>query len=202
MSQVNQNTRKLVLAALFVALEIVVTRAFAIQVNAAIRLSFQSAVFALGGFFLGPAFAAAAFVASDLLGVAINSGGFSINPGLTLCAALSGIIYGYILHKKPIGIMRTILAFAIHTVAVNLLLRTFALALMTGQPFLAMLAQRMVTVPFNALMSCIVACVLLKVLPAKVQGLTGQLVPNEGDLPPNGDELAQQMLSNDDIIPS
>ncbi len=172
MSHLSQNTRKLALAALFVALDIIVTRFCSIQVTPAVRIGFQSAVFALGGFFLGPVYAAIAFVASDLLGVAINSSGGAIIPLFTVCAGLSGLIYGFVLHDKPVSVWRTLIAFGIHMVIVNLLLRTFALWMAQGTPLQTLFATRLVTVPINACVSFFVAWLLLKTLPDKVRSFT------------------------------
>ena len=83
----NNALKKLVLAALFVALDLLFTRVFCIYLmGGAERVSLQTLASAVCGWALGPWWSAGVAAAADLLGSAIGSSGLSFFPGFTLCS--------------------------------------------------------------------------------------------------------------------
>ena len=88
----NNALKKLVLAALFVALDILFTRVFCVYLmGGAERVSLQTLASAVCGWALGPWWGAGVAAAADLLGSAVGTSGLSFFPGFTLTAALRGL---------------------------------------------------------------------------------------------------------------
>ena len=91
----NNALKKLVLAALFVALDLLFTRVFCVYLmGGAERVSLQTLASAVCGWALGPWWGAGVAAAADLLGSAVGTSGLSFFPGFTLTAALRGLTYG------------------------------------------------------------------------------------------------------------
>ena len=94
----NNALKKLVLAALFVALDLLFTRVFCVYLmGGAERVSLQTLASAVCGWALGPWWGAGVAAAADLLGSAVGTSGLSFFPGFTLTAALRGLTYGLLL---------------------------------------------------------------------------------------------------------
>ena len=90
----NNALKKLVLAALFVALDLLFTRVFCVYLmGGAERVSLQTLASAVCGWALGPWWGAGVAAAADLLGSAVGTSGLSFFPGFTLTAALRGLTY-------------------------------------------------------------------------------------------------------------
>ena len=93
--------KKLVLAALFVALDLLFTRVFCVYLmGGGERVSLQFLANAVCGWALGPWWGAGVAAVADLTGALIGSSGLAFFPGFTLTAALRGFTYGLLLHKK------------------------------------------------------------------------------------------------------
>ncbi|MDR3121326.1 MAG: folate family ECF transporter S component [Clostridiales bacterium] len=85
-----------VLGGLFVALDIVLGRALAVDV-VFLRVSFSFVPIALAGAIFGPMWNGVLCVASDVLGFLLVPSQGAFHPGLTLSAFLSGFLYGLFL---------------------------------------------------------------------------------------------------------
>ncbi len=134
----NNTLKKLVLAALFVALDLLFTRVFCIYLmGGAERVSLQTLASAVCGWALGPWWGAGVAAAADLLGSAIGSSGLSFFPGFTLTAALRGLTYGLLLHKKPVTFPRCLAANAAVSILWGLLLNAVWLSFYMGKNFWA-----------------------------------------------------------------
>lgn len=134
----NNALKKLVLAALFVALDLLFTRVFCVYLmGGAERVSLQTVASAVCGWALGPWWGAAVAAAADLLGSAAGSSGLSFFPGFTLTAALRGLTYGLLLHRKPVKFTRCLCASAVVGVLWGLLLNAVWLSFYMGKSFWA-----------------------------------------------------------------
>ena len=108
--------KKLVLAALFVALDLLFTRVFCVYLmGGAERVSLQTVASAVCGWALGPWWGA----------------------GFTLTAALRGFTYGLLLHRKPVTFLRCLSAGAVVGVLWGLLLNALWLSFYMGKSFWA-----------------------------------------------------------------
>ena len=63
-------------------------------------------------------------------------------PALTLIVVLKGLLYGCAFYKKPISLWRVLAIQLVVAVVCNLFLNTWALSLLYGKAFLAMLIPR------------------------------------------------------------
>jgi len=93
-------TKDLVIMAFLMTTEIIFTRFLAIQ-TPVVRIGFGFLPMSMMAILYGPFWTGLAYVACDLLGMAIFPRGVFI-PGFTLTAFLTGVIYGLVLHNKPI----------------------------------------------------------------------------------------------------
>ena len=121
------------------------------------RISLQFLSHTLSGLFLGPIWAVATAVVGDILGMLINSAGATFTFGLTLSAAVRGLIYGLMLYKKPIKYWRTFLAVSVVTVVVDIGLNPIWMSMLYGNGYVATL---LVKLPIRAVFIPIAATVL------------------------------------------
>ena len=129
------------------------------------RVSLEFLAITLCGLLLGPVWATSVGIASDLIGFWFNPGG-AYFPGFTLSAALTGLIYGLILYKKPVTVMRTGLAIAAVTVFIGLGLGPIWLKIMYNEGYLGMMAVKvpvkLILIPFETAIVYWVAKALMK----------------------------------------
>ncbi len=133
----------LVLASLFIALDIVFTRFFSVMLFGVERVSLQFLATSLCAAILGPLWGAAAAILGDLLGMLINSAGLAYYPGFTLTAALRGLVYGLLLHRRPLSYPRVLLTEGIVSLGLNLLLNSVWLSLYFGQGYWGVLVIKL-----------------------------------------------------------
>lgn len=135
--------KKLILASLFIALDIIFTRFFSIMVPGVERISLQFLPNALSGLFLGPVWSVAVLIAGDILGMLINSAGAAYFPGFMLSAALRGFIYGIILYKHKPSYLRTIISVAAVSIVVDIGLNPVWMSMLYGKGYLATLIAKL-----------------------------------------------------------
>lgn len=135
-----KRTRVFVFLALFISLEIVLTRFFSIQ-TPIIRIGFGFLPLVLSAVMFGPIYSGVAAMLADILGMLLFPQG-TYFPGFTFSALLSGIIYGVILYNKPVSIIRTAFAVILVALFIDLGLNTLWLYIITGKAGLALLFPR------------------------------------------------------------
>ena len=123
-----KHTRRIVLAALFVALNIVATRilyfyAPTIPPNL-VRISPQMVIEALCAWIMGPFWGIAVAVVSDILGFFLLPPGFPFHPGYTLSAATVALLFGGMLHGRSVKLWRTLVAMVTVTLVVSIGMNT------------------------------------------------------------------------------
>ena len=103
----NQNsifsTRRLVLMAVLIAIQIVLARYLSIQVSATLRISFETIPLALAGMWLGPLGGAIVALVSDILGTIIHGYGVWFPPialGPIVFAVLCGVGTKYVFRSN------------------------------------------------------------------------------------------------------
>lgn len=133
---------KLVVISFMITLEVLLTRIFAIFMPTSFRLSLGFLPVSMTAIIYGPLWAGTAYALGDIIGMLIFPMG-PYFPGFTLTAFLTGIVFGLVLHKKPITFKRTLLASLIVVVVLNLILDTFWLYLLYDQAVIAMLPLRL-----------------------------------------------------------
>lgn len=165
-----QSTKRLVMLALFVALEIIASRFLSVEFIDK-KFSFTFIVTATMGALFGPWFSALAGVVSDIIGNGLF-GKFGFFPGFTLTAAVTGFIYGYFLHKDDLKIKDIVIASVLVTLIPNALMNTLWVSIMTKNPFIVKLISR---VPLQVMNLVIKLIVLPLLLPRILPTLKGEM---------------------------
>jgi len=151
-------TKDLVIMAFLMTTEIIFTRFLAIQ-TPVVRIGFGFLPMSMMAILYGPFWTGLAYVACDLLGMAIFPRGVFI-PGFTLTAFLTGVIYGLVLHNKPITWGRVFIAALIVGLFCNLFLDTIWLHIHFGQAILVLLPMRLlrvgITIPLQTVLIYVV----------------------------------------------
>lgn len=161
----SKRTLFLVVMAFFVALQVVVARVVSLEIGNVFRINFAFLVSALCGALLGPIPAAVCGVLSDFLGFLIRPVG-AYHPGFAFTAALAGLAYGYLLHKKrPISIPNIILAGLFQVVICNFLLNSAWIMSFTGNTYVQTLWTRL---PVEGVQAIAKPLILALVLPLVV----------------------------------
>lgn len=134
-------TQQIVLMALLIAAEIVLSRFLSIA-TPLVKIGFAFLPLSIVALLYGPIYSAIAAALADFLGAIL----FPIAayfPGFTVTAFIAGLLYGIVLYNKPKKILRVICC----VLAVNfteLILNTINIYLMTGQAFWATLPTRLI----------------------------------------------------------
>lgn len=134
---------KLVVISFMITLEVLLTRIFAIFMPTSFRLSLGFLPVSMTAILYGPLWAGTAYALGDIIGMLIFPMG-PYFPGFTLTAFLTGLVFGLVLHGKPVTFKRTLVASLIVVVFCNLILDTFWLYLLYDQAVIAMLPLRIV----------------------------------------------------------
>ena len=159
--------RMLTVLAVLIAMQIVLSRFASISAwNVRIGLGFIPV--AVSGILFGPAAGALVGAISDVIGaILFPSGAFF--PGVTLKAALSGALYGFVFsgffRKRlakgmPRQIVPPLIAALIDQWILGFLLNTYFISVLYGSSFKGLLAVRSV----QAAIMCVVQAILLYVL--------------------------------------
>lgn len=135
-------TTQLVVMALLIALEIILTRFLSIE-TPTMRFGFGFLPVAIMAILYGPWWTGAAGVVGDLVGMTLLPKA-AFFPGFTLTAFLTGVIFGLLLYNKPITLKRTFVAALAVNVICSLCLDTLWLSIMYGDSFLVLLPLRLV----------------------------------------------------------
>lgn len=123
------------------ALNVILFLFFSIQITTFIRFSFSFLPLAVSGAMFGPVVGAIVGGLGDILNFLIKPTG-AFFPGFTFNAILTGIIYGFMLYKKPVTLSRVFVTKLMITVIVELLFGTLWLTMMYGDGFFAIFPMR------------------------------------------------------------
>lgn len=146
-----KNTKTLTTCAMLLALAVVLGF-LRIPVTNIVEIRFGSLPLAIAGSLYGPAVAGVVGGIADLLAYIVKPTG-PFFPGFTISSILTAVIFGLVLRRKnqDVTVAQIILAEALHTLLVGLLLNSFNLFLLYGSPagtgmtgYLAILGSRLV----------------------------------------------------------
>ena len=162
------SARKLAYAAMLVALDIVLSRFCSIN-TAALKIGFAIVPIVVAANLFGPLTAAAVYGIADLVGAILFPIG-TYHPGFTLCAALSGFVYGiflyepsgdergvYIKWKKVRMFPNIIVPSLVNNLVFGLLINTKWVAMLYGSKtymgwFTLRLSEYLVLIPLNIIL--------------------------------------------------
>ncbi|KAJ51172.1 ECF transporter S component (folate family) [Clostridium tetanomorphum] len=137
-----RNTRKMIFVSLLVALQVLLTRFLGIE-TPIVRVSFGFLPLALSGILFGPLVGGICGALADIIGMLVFPKG-AYFPGFTVSTALSGVVYGFFLYKKPKNLFNILIAAIIITLFINLGLNTLWLSMITGKGVYAIIIPRIV----------------------------------------------------------
>ena len=118
------NVRALTACAMLAAIAVVLNYVASIKINDYIKIGFGSIPNQLVDALFGPVTGALFGGALDIIKFVLKPDG-AFFPGYTLSAMLAAFIYGLFYYKRPITILRVLIAKGIVTVLVNMLLNTY-----------------------------------------------------------------------------
>lgn len=137
-----KKTRTITVVAMLMAVAVVLG-SFAIAIGDYNKISFAFISNELTGMLFGPVVGGIMGGLTDILKYIVKpTGPFFF--GFTFNAILGGIIYGIILYKRPIRLIRILIAKTIVMVIINLFLTTLWLSIMYGQAYIAILSIRVI----------------------------------------------------------
>jgi len=162
------STKSLVLAAIFVSMNIILSRLGAIMLfNGSVRFSFGNIPLILSGLILGPVVGAMTGGISDLLGFFINSHGGAFHPGFTLSSILTGTIPGLVMLLSPTkrsSLFNVVISNISILIIVSLILNTYWLSQLQGNAYLVLLPARAATSIIITVLNILITYPLIKSL--------------------------------------
>lgn len=135
-----KDVRVLTTAAMLAAIAVVLGF-FKIPLTPTIEIRFAQIPIAIASGLFGPFVGAVVGVISDIGGYILKPTG-PFFPGFTISAAISGILFGVFLYKKPITLLRVAVAMGVKTVIVGLLLNSWWLSILYKKGFSVLLVGR------------------------------------------------------------
>lgn len=156
------NVKTLVFMALLVAMHLVLTRVFVVELGA-YRISVGSVSTILAGLWLGPVAGAVCGFAADIIGCFMK--GYAINPFITVAAVLWGVIPALmkpLFAKKSktgkmVGISVSVVITAVFS---SLVFTTAGLVLIMGYNFYAIMPGRLIQFAIMIPIYCVLTCLL------------------------------------------
>lgn len=136
------STQKLVTVAVLIAMQIVLTRFLSLELGTTIRIGFSFIPLAVVAVLYGPITTVEAAIIADFIGIHLQGKPFDPRFGLT--AALTGVVYGICLSRKPLKPWHIVLCTTIVGLFLHLGLNSYWLAQLTGVPFMAKVSIRLV----------------------------------------------------------
>ncbi len=141
MSKPRFTTKILTTLALLIALEIVLSRF--LSINAwNIKIGFSFVPVLVAAIVYGPLEAGIVGALGDFIGALLFPIG-AYFPGFTLTAFLTGLVFGFFLHKSQAW-WRSIAAIGINQFVLSLLLNTLWISILYGSPYVPLLMTRIV----------------------------------------------------------
>lgn len=129
-------------SAMLIALGVAIG-SFTVRLTPTLKVGFSFLTNVVTGMLYGPVVGALAAGVGDIIKYFLNSSsGGAFFPGFTLNAMLAGMIYGLVLYKKPVTLIRAFIAKFIVMVVVNLFFGTLWNSMLYGDGFFAILPLR------------------------------------------------------------
>lgn len=129
--------------AIFMALRVVLGF-LEINIGDSYRITFSPLPVTLGAYMLGPVWGGIIGACGDIITLIIHPTG-AINFGILFAKALWGVIMGLLLYKKPLTVLRCIVANLSAIIICNIVITTASLCIAYGYPLEAILPVRLIT---------------------------------------------------------
>ena len=130
-----KNVRMLTLAGIITAASIVLESFPICLLGTSLKIYFSFLVISLGCYVYGPAVGILVGFANDTLGFLISSFGEPYFPGYLITAMLSGLIYGTLLYRQRITVLRLVVVRLVINYGSNVLLGSVWKAMLYGKGY-------------------------------------------------------------------
>lgn len=130
-----KNVRMLTLAGIITAASIVLESFPIYLLGTSLKIYFSFLVISLGCYVYGPAVGILVGFANDTLGFLISSFGEPYFPGYFITAMLSGLIYGTLLYRQRITVLRLVVVRLVINYGSNVLLGSVWKAMLYGKGY-------------------------------------------------------------------
>ena len=130
-----KNVRMLTLAGIITAASIVLESFPIYLLGTSLKIYFSFLVISLGCYVYGPAVGILVGFANDTLGFLISSFGEPYFPGYLITAMLSGLIYGTLLYRQRVTVLRLVVVRLIINYGSNVLLGSVWKAMLYGKGY-------------------------------------------------------------------
>lgn len=130
-----KNVRMLTLAGIITAASIVLESFPIYLLGTSLKIYFSFLVISLGCYVYGPAVGILVGFANDTLGFLISSFGEPYFPGYLITAVLSGLIYGTLLYRQRITVLRLVVVRLVINYGSNVLLGSVWKAMLYGKGY-------------------------------------------------------------------
>ena len=135
------STVQISLVGIWIGIRIVMSYLPAIRIGKFVEMGFGFIGAALSGALFGPWYAMFVGIATDIITALLQ--GYDFFWGYTLSAALSGLIYGFGLHRKEKSLKQIFIVVLIITLVVNLGFGSLWVKMMTGKAWSAFMSVRL-----------------------------------------------------------
>lgn len=154
-----KDVRVLTCCGIMAALSVALKYTASIDIGEFIRIGFSELPAVAVAVLFGPATGSIFGGMMDILKYLIAPSG-AFFPGFTLSAVINGILYGFLLYKKPVSLPRVFAAGLLSKLMVSICLNTYWLSVLYGNAFFAVLPARAATnivkLPVDAALNYIV----------------------------------------------
>lgn len=155
-------TRQLATLGVLTAVEIVLNRF--LSINAwNIKIGFSFVPIVIAAILYGPLQAAVVAALGDFVGAILFPIG-AYFPGFTLTAFLTGLVFGFFLHREQ-TLLRALCAVLLVQFVLGLLLNTYWISVLYGSPFVPLLATRVVQAGLLTVVQTVTILAIARVLP-------------------------------------
>ena len=135
-------SRMIAVMGVLIALEVIIARFGTIRPTESLKLSLDFIPIVVAAILYGPVPAMIIGILADILGAFLFPVG-PYFPGFTVTAALTGLLFGLLLHKSQ-TMPRVVLAVLLQQGILSLFVNTFWLKLLYGMPYWPTLVSRLV----------------------------------------------------------
>ena len=152
----------MVILAMMIALEVVLSRLLAIPVGDSLKFAFNFVPVAVAAYLYGPIASLIVAAVGDLIGSLIFPVG-AYFPGFTVTAALTGLCFGLFLHDKR-NFWRILVSAVIIQLALTIFLDSVWFMIYFGTPYWAAVATRVIKAGIMVVVQCAALAIILPIM--------------------------------------
>lgn len=162
MSKSGKNIKMLVVIAMMIALEVVLSRFLSIPISPTLKFGFNFVPVCVAAYLYGPVASLLVGGLGDLLGaLLIPSNTFFY--GFTLTAALTGLVFGVFLNKKY-SFLRILFGVLVVQIALTIFLDSLWFNIYYGTPYTVMLVTRAIKAGVMVVVQCVTLNLILPIM--------------------------------------